>query len=144
MVIKKWLRNNIFHSKVTVNGRACKIVIDGGSCENIISQALLDRLKLNVPKHYCPYFARWLMTGDEVQVRHACPVTFAIGEDYTDTIWCAVLPIESGDILLGRPWIYDKNGTNGMHDNTYTFAHNGKHVRLHPMKLAPPKKGSSS
>ena len=77
----KWLRNNIFRLKGTVNGQACTIIIDGGSCENIISQALVDCLKLKVRKHCCPYFARWLKTGDEVQVRYACPVTFSIGED---------------------------------------------------------------
>lgn len=28
----KWLRDNIFRSKGTVNGQECTIVIDGGSC----------------------------------------------------------------------------------------------------------------
>ena len=84
------------------------------------------------------------MTGDEVQVRYACPVTFSVGEDYTDTVWCNVVPIDSCDILLGRPWMYDKNGTNGMRDNTYTFMQGEKQVTLCPMKPAPPKKGSSS
>ena len=28
----KWLRDNIFCSKGTVNGQECTIVIDGGSC----------------------------------------------------------------------------------------------------------------
>ena len=73
---KKWLKNNIFRSKGNVNGQACTVMIDGGSCENIISQALVDQLQLKVRKHHRPYFARWLMTGDEVQVRYACPVTF--------------------------------------------------------------------
>ena len=60
------------------------------------------------------------------QVRHARLVTMAIGEDYEDTICCNVLPLDSGDILLGRPGTYDKNRTHGICDNTYTFAHNGK------------------
>ena len=57
------------------------------------------------------------MTSDEVQVRYACSVTFSIGDDYTDTIWCNVVPMDSGNILLSRPWMYDKNGTNGMRDH---------------------------
>ena len=84
------------------------------------------------------------MSGDEVQVRYAFPVTFSIGEDYKDTVWCNVIPMDSCDILLGRPWMYDKDGTNGMRNNTYTFMHDNKQITLHPMKLAPPKKGSSS
>ena len=39
---KKWLRNNIFLSKGTVNSQTCMVVIDRGSCENIISLALVD------------------------------------------------------------------------------------------------------
>ena len=60
---RKWLQNNIFHSKGTINGQASTVVIDIGSSENIISQTLVDRLKLKARKH------RWLMTGDEVRVR---------------------------------------------------------------------------
>ena len=83
------------------------------------------------------------MIGDEVQV-NACSITFSIGEDYTDTVWCNVVPMDGSDILLGHPWMYDKNGTNGMHDNIYTFTHSEKQVTLRPLKPAPPKKGSSS
>ena len=90
-----------------VHGLTCIILFDGGSCENIISQALVDRLKLKVWKLYHPYFVKWLATGDEVQVQHTCQVTFAIGEDYKDIVWCDVLPMDSGDILLTHPWMYE-------------------------------------
>ena len=83
---KKWLWENIFRWKGTVNGQECTIVTDGGRSQNIISQGLVDRLQLKVRKHYHPYFARRLMTGDEVQVRYACPITFSVGEDYTNTV----------------------------------------------------------
>ena len=56
---KKWLRANIFRSKGTVKGQECMVVIDGGSSQNIISQALMDRLQLKVRKHHRPYFTRW-------------------------------------------------------------------------------------
>ena len=63
------------------------------------------------------------MTSDGVQVRHTCQFTIVVGEDYKDTIWCDVLPMDSGEILLGRTWMYDKNGTHGMRENTNTFVH---------------------
>ena len=122
IVEKKWLWKSIFHSTGKMHGQNCIVVIDGRSCEDIISQALVDRLKLKIYKHHHPYFVKWLMTGDEVQVRHTCQVTFAIGEDYEDTIWCNVLPMDNGDILLGHLWMYDKNGTHGMRDNSYTHS----------------------
>lgn len=55
---KKWLRNDIFCSTGTMNGQATIVVIEKGSSDNIIFQALVDRLKLKVCKHYRPYFAR--------------------------------------------------------------------------------------
>lgn len=58
------------------------------------------------------------MTSNEVQVQHKCQVTFTIGEDYKDTVWCDVLPMDNGDILLGQPWMYNKNETHEMRDNT--------------------------
>ena len=34
---ENWLRNNIFQSTCTILGKMCRFVIDGGSCENIVS-----------------------------------------------------------------------------------------------------------
>ena len=69
-------------------------------------------------------------------------VTFVVCEDYIDIVWCDVLSLDSGDILLGHPWMYDKNGTHGMCDHTYTFMYGGKEVTLHPMKQKSQKKRS--
>jgi len=57
---KKLLRKFFFRSTGTIYGQNCTVVIDGGSCENIISQTLVDRLKLKVYKHNHPYFVKWL------------------------------------------------------------------------------------
>ena len=95
-------KKNIFRSTGTIHGKKCAVVIGGGSDENIISQTLVDRFKLKVYKHNRPYFVKWLIRGDEVQVRHTCQVTFAVGDDYKDIIWCDVPPTDSSDISLGR------------------------------------------
>ena len=57
-----------------------------------------------------------------MQLRYARPVTYAIGGDYKYTVWHDVLRMDSGDVLLRRPGMYD-NRTHGMRDNTYIFAH---------------------
>lgn len=58
----------------------------GGSFENIVLQTFVDRLNLRVRKQHRPHFIRCLSNGDEVQVMHMYQVTFAIGEDYKDTV----------------------------------------------------------
>ena len=55
IVKKRWLQKNIFRSTSTIHEQHCKVVIDGGSCENIISQTLIDHLKLKIYKHNHPY-----------------------------------------------------------------------------------------
>ncbi|PWA53731.1 reverse transcriptase domain-containing protein [Artemisia annua] len=51
----KWLRNNIFRTKCTAKGRVCTVVIDGGSCENMVATTMVDKLGLptqNLPEPY--------------------------------------------------------------------------------------------
>ena len=34
---EEWLMRNIFYTTCNIGGRVCSLVIDGGSCENVIS-----------------------------------------------------------------------------------------------------------
>jgi hypothetical protein len=36
-----WLRNNIFHTQCTSHGKVCDVIIDSGSCENVISETMI-------------------------------------------------------------------------------------------------------
>lgn len=50
-----WLRNNTFHTTCTVSGKICKLIIDSGSCENVISREAVEKLQLKQEKHPRPY-----------------------------------------------------------------------------------------
>lgn len=99
------MQNDIFRRTFCVNNQICTVVIDGGSSGNIVAQALVDCLWIRVHKRSGPYFVHWLMKGDEVQVQHRCKVTFTIGDDYKDKMWCDVVLMDVRDVLLGRPWM---------------------------------------
>lgn len=43
-----WLHNNIFHTRVEYQGKALNFIIDNGSDINVISQKIVDTLKLYV------------------------------------------------------------------------------------------------
>ena len=48
------------------------MIVDGGSCENFVSQKLVDYLKLPTEKHKNPYMLRWVKRGPSVKVtKHA-------------------------------------------------------------------------
>lgn len=39
-------REEIFHSRCTILGKVCSLIVDGGSCTNEASQLLIQKLKL--------------------------------------------------------------------------------------------------
>ena len=48
-------RETIFHTRCTVGGKVCSLIIDGGSCANVVPQSMVDQLKLAVTPHPKPY-----------------------------------------------------------------------------------------
>ena len=44
-------RCHIFHTKVGINGRSVKVIIDGGSCHNLASEELCSKLQLPKTMH---------------------------------------------------------------------------------------------
>ena len=81
-----WLRHNIFHTRCTTKGKVCDIIIDSGSCENVVSNYMVDKLKLPTQTHPHPYKLQWLNKGSEVKVTKQCLVSFSIGQKYQDEV----------------------------------------------------------
>jgi len=48
-------RENIFHTRCTMKGKVCSLIIDGGSYANVASKTLVEKLKLSVSPHPSPY-----------------------------------------------------------------------------------------
>ena len=46
-----WLQNNIFHTKCTFSGKVCNVILDGGSCENVVSTTMVEKLNLKTEPH---------------------------------------------------------------------------------------------
>ncbi|KAH1031904.1 hypothetical protein J1N35_044078 [Gossypium stocksii] len=54
-VEEKQQRENIFHTPCYVQGKVCNLIIDGGSCTNVTSTMLVEKLGLATMKHPNPY-----------------------------------------------------------------------------------------
>nr|GEZ31828.1 retrovirus-related Pol polyprotein from transposon 17.6 [Tanacetum cinerariifolium] len=63
-------RESIFHTRCTIAQRVCTLIIDGGSCTNVASQTLVDKLNLHTEPHPSPYVIRWLNQGKGIRVFH--------------------------------------------------------------------------
>lgn len=128
-----WLRNNIFRTKCTTKGKVCSLIIDGGSCENMVASSMVEKLALLVEPHPEPYQLTWLKKGNIVKVNQRCLVQFSIGNRYSDEVWCEVIPMDACHVLLGRPWQYDRRTKHDGFKNTYSFRKDGINITLAPL-----------
>ena len=79
-----WLRTNIFRTRCTSGGKVCQVIIDSGSCENMVSKEMVDKLKLHCEQHPRPYRIAWFKKGNEVTVNKRCLIKFSVGKNYKD------------------------------------------------------------
>jgi hypothetical protein len=123
----------LFQTKAVVGpGKACKVIIDGGSCRNLASKELCTKLKLKYIPHPNPYFIQWLSDSGEMKISHMVRVEFQIGP-YKDTVECDVVPMTVCHLLLGRPWQYDRDVRHNGKANTHQLHWRGKDVTFRPM-----------
>ncbi|KAL7593504.1 hypothetical protein Lser_V15G33880 [Lactuca serriola] len=101
-------RENIFHTRCYVQGKVCSVIIDGGSCTNVASTSMVEKLGIPTMKHQKPYKLQWLNDSGEVRVTKQVMVSFRIGR-YEDEVLCDVVPMQATHLLLGRPWQYDRH-----------------------------------
>jgi hypothetical protein len=84
---------SLFKTQCMVKGKACKLMVDGGSYCNGISKAVVTTLSLSTwcipePKHVA-----WLNSCDMLKVTHKVCVPFTVG-DYVVEVECDVSPSE--------------------------------------------------
>ena len=95
--------DNIFYSRCHVNNKICSLVIDPGSCTNVASAVVVERLNLLTSEYPRPYKFQWLNNSSEVRVHKQVLVIFHIGR-YEDDVMCDMVPMQAAHIILGRPW----------------------------------------
>nr|GEV71606.1 hypothetical protein [Tanacetum cinerariifolium] len=127
-----WLHNNIFSYKCTSKGNFFDMIIDEGSCENVVSTYMVDKLGMKTKDHPEPYQLTWLKKGNTVKVSKRCLVQFSIGKSYKDKVWCEVIQMDAAHTLLGRPWQFDRKTKHDGFQNTYNFKKDGVNINLVP------------
>ena len=125
-------RENIFHTRCTIQGKVCSLIIDGGSCANVASSYMVDKLGLERTKHPQPYQLRWLDDRVKIRIFDQVKVPFSVGR-YKDQVLCDVVPMQAGHLLLGRPWKFDKETTHNGRTNLYSLAHEKRRYNLAPL-----------
>ncbi|XP_071695421.1 uncharacterized protein [Rutidosis leptorrhynchoides] len=109
------------------------MIIDGGSCENVVSTEMVEKLNLPTEDHPEPYQLTWLKRGIHIKVTKHCLVQFSIGKTYKDEVWCEVIPMDVCHLLLGRPWQFDRKIKHDGFRNIYSFVKDGINITLAPL-----------
>ena len=140
---KEEQRDNIFHTRYTIQGKACSLIIDRESCVNVASLSMVEKLNLQATTHPHSYNIQWLNQGKGLQVNSRCLISFSIGKSYHDELWCDIIPMDTCHLLLGRPWLFDRKVIHDGYLNTYTFSKDGKKITLAPKPISTPQPQST-
>jgi hypothetical protein len=122
----------LFRTACKTRDRVCKVIIESGSTDNLVSTEMVEKMKLEKTTHMNPYKVSLLQKGHQVMVSRKCKVEFKIG-GYKYEVLCDVILMEVCHVLLGRLWKYDMNVIHDGRKNTYTLKEekNGcKHMLL--------------
>ena len=86
-------RKALFRTMCKVKGKCCKMVIDSGSTNNLVSSKMAEKLDLKKVKYPVPYKVSWLHKGHQILVSEQCEVDLQVGT-YKDKI------------IILCPWMY--------------------------------------
>ncbi|XP_038973206.1 uncharacterized protein LOC120105113 [Phoenix dactylifera] len=126
-------REHIFHTRCHINDKVCSLIIDSGSCTNVASTLLVEKLSLPKLKHPNPYRLQWLNDCGDIRVTKQVMISFSIGK-YKDEVLCDVAPMHAGHLLLGRPWQFDRRVIHDGYKNRYTLVMNNHTIVLTPLQ----------
>jgi predicted aspartyl protease len=61
-------RTRHFRTACKTKDRVCKVIIDNGSTDNLVSTEMAEKLELEMTDHLSPYRVLWLQKGHQVTV----------------------------------------------------------------------------
>ncbi|GFY95544.1 AGC (cAMP-dependent, cGMP-dependent and protein kinase C) kinase family protein [Actinidia rufa] len=138
-------RTVIFYTYIKCGEKDCKVIIDSGSYINAVSSSTVIRLGLKPVSHPSSYHVSWVDTSS-ISIKERCLVPIKI-LSYIDEIWCDVIPMDVGHIILGRPWLFDLDVTIYGRSNSCSFLFENKRIKLNPLQPrsdSKPKKQTDS
>ena len=133
VIDKSVQRRSLFRIVCKVEGKCCKLIVDSGSTDNLVSTEMVDKMNLRKTIHPEPYRVVWLHDDHQVIVNEQFQVKFHIGS-YEDEVICDIIEMDAYHVLLGRPWKFDIEVVHGGKRNAHSFEMNGKKHSLHPFK----------
>jgi hypothetical protein len=67
-------RNSLFRTAFKTKDRVCKVIVESGSTNNLISTEMVEKPELETVVHPSPYRVSWIQKGHQVNVTKQCLV----------------------------------------------------------------------
>jgi hypothetical protein len=122
---EKLQRHNLFQIFFVIKDCRVRTIINGGSCNNLVSANFVTKIGLMTRAHTHPYYIQWLNNSCKAKVTHTACVHFSIGtyHDYAD---CDVVLMQACSLLLDHYWEFDTDDVRHGRANNYTLVHREK------------------
>jgi hypothetical protein len=75
---EKLQRHNLFQIFFVVKDYRVRTIIDGGSCNNLVSADFMTKIGLTTRFHIHPYYIQWLNNSGKAKVTHTARVHFLL------------------------------------------------------------------
>ena len=124
--------NKIHETKCLVEKNICALIINRGSCKNLVSKELVKNFKLPTEQHPNPYKLGLIKKGPEMKVNEVFKIPIAIENSYCDVVSCDVVDLVASHVLLVRPWQLDVDAIHRGKNYFYVFNWHGKNIATLP------------
>jgi hypothetical protein len=119
--LERLQRHHLFKIFLIIKNRRARVIIIGGSCNNLVILDLVKKLCLNTRPHLHPYHIQWLSDSGKAKVTKTCRVSFSIGA-YADFVDYDVVPMQACSFF----WVILENMVMMLHTivgviNTHLF-----------------------
>jgi hypothetical protein len=75
---------------------------------------------------------QWFNDCGALRVSHIVTIPFSVGK-YNDQVECDVVPMQACQLLLGQPWLYDRDVQIFGRTNKVSFVYKGERISLIPL-----------
>jgi len=115
----------LFHIKVQVKQTRIDTLFDSGSQANLIAEEYVKTLALTTIPHPHPYPLGWVHKNSKLEITKQCKVKFGINRDYIDEVLLDVVPLDICGIVLGSPYLWDRDALFYRKENKYRLIKDG-------------------
>jgi hypothetical protein len=118
-------RNVLFHIRVVSKQTNIDTLFDPGSQVNLISEALVKKMGLEMKPHLKPYPLGWVCDKEKLNFTKQCRVIFSISSKLIDEVDLDVVPLDICGVVLGSPYICDRKTIFFCHEKKYHLTMGG-------------------